>query len=311
MPAPGPASLGRAVIVEPGGAAPSAWASADRVLIDDAVLADPAAAVGRLHDAWSQRRPLVIELVVDPARFREPEAFLAPPWQLDRRLRGMDRPAALPASGPTATTPGATASRSGGGLARPPASAPPRAGHADVLLPDGDARVDRRWPAIAARGAARGCCRRAQRHGGARSARTAAGAGGAHGGAGARPAGGRRPRFGPGADHRPGGVRQDPRAHRALPPPARRPRLRAGGRRRARRTTRRRRRRWPRASPGLGARIQTLNAWGYGILSRALGRRPELLDEREVRSIVERLVPEQAAAGEHRSRSRPTSTASR
>ena len=42
---------------------------------------------------------------------------------------------------------------------------------------------------------------------------------------------------------------------------------------------------------GLGARIQTLNAWGYGILSRALGRRPELLDEREVRSIVEQLVP--------------------
>jgi DNA helicase-2/ATP-dependent DNA helicase PcrA len=43
--------------------------------------------------------------------------------------------------------------------------------------------------------------------------------------------------------------------------------------------------------PGLGARIQTLNAWGYGILARALGRRPELLDEREVRTIVERLVP--------------------
>ena len=53
--------------------------------------------------------------------------------------------------------------------------------------------------------------------------------------------------------------------------------------------------------PGLGARIQTLNAWGYGILSRALGRRPELLDEREVRPIVEQLVPSQAAAGEHRS----------
>ena len=43
--------------------------------------------------------------------------------------------------------------------------------------------------------------------------------------------------------------------------------------------------------PGLGARIQTLNAWGYGILTRAMGRRPELLDERGVRAIVERLVP--------------------
>ena len=45
--------------------------------------------------------------------------------------------------------------------------------------------------------------------------------------------------------------------------------------------------------PGLGARIQTINAWGYGLLTRALGRRPELLDERDVRSIVERLVPKQ------------------
>jgi DNA helicase-2/ATP-dependent DNA helicase PcrA len=45
--------------------------------------------------------------------------------------------------------------------------------------------------------------------------------------------------------------------------------------------------------PGLGARIQTLNAWGYGLLTRALGRRPEVLDEREVRAIVEGLVPKQ------------------
>jgi DNA helicase-2/ATP-dependent DNA helicase PcrA len=39
--------------------------------------------------------------------------------------------------------------------------------------------------------------------------------------------------------------------------------------------------------------VQTLNAWGYGILARALGRRPEVLDERDVRAIVERLVPKQ------------------
>src|SRR3546814_3435966 len=43
--------------------------------------------------------------------------------------------------------------------------------------------------------------------------------------------------------------------------------------------------------PGLGARIQTINAWGYGILSEALGRRPQVIDERDVRSIVEKLVP--------------------
>jgi DNA helicase-2/ATP-dependent DNA helicase PcrA len=45
--------------------------------------------------------------------------------------------------------------------------------------------------------------------------------------------------------------------------------------------------------PGLGARVQTLNAWGYGIVARAMGRRPDVLEEREVRSIVERLVPKQ------------------
>jgi DNA helicase-2/ATP-dependent DNA helicase PcrA len=45
--------------------------------------------------------------------------------------------------------------------------------------------------------------------------------------------------------------------------------------------------------PGLGARVQTLNAWGYALLARAEGRRPDLLDDREVRSIVERLVPKQ------------------
>src|SRR5690606_17197942 len=45
--------------------------------------------------------------------------------------------------------------------------------------------------------------------------------------------------------------------------------------------------------PGLGARIQTLNAWGYGLLARACGRRPDVPDEREVRSSVERLVPPQ------------------
>ena len=43
--------------------------------------------------------------------------------------------------------------------------------------------------------------------------------------------------------------------------------------------------------PGLGARIHTINAWGYSLLSRAWGRRPEVLGEREVRAIVEKLVP--------------------
>src|SRR5204862_138717 len=42
---------------------------------------------------------------------------------------------------------------------------------------------------------------------------------------------------------------------------------------------------------GLGARVETLNALGYGIVTRAWGRRPPLLEAREQRALVESLVP--------------------
>ena len=43
----------------------------------------------------------------------------------------------------------------------------------------------------------------------------------------------------------------------------------------------------------MGARIQTINAWGYALVARWLGRRPELLDERDARRLIEDLVPRQ------------------
>ncbi len=81
-PPPGPPALGRGVVVTAGGVVPAGWAAAEVVRIDEAVLADPADTVTRLHRAWSQRQPLVVELAVDPARFREPMTVGVEPWTL-------------------------------------------------------------------------------------------------------------------------------------------------------------------------------------------------------------------------------------
>ena len=81
--APGPPLLGRGVLVEAGAAVPGQWHDAPVVVIDDAVLAEPAATVTRLHEAWTARSPLVVELRVDPAAFREPPSFDVEPWRLD------------------------------------------------------------------------------------------------------------------------------------------------------------------------------------------------------------------------------------
>ncbi|WCO66422.1 ATP-dependent DNA helicase UvrD2 [Iamia majanohamensis] len=77
---PGP--LGRSVVVGVGQPAPPAWADAPRVVVDEAALADPAAAVAALHAAWAERDPVVVELAVDPARFRAPASIDGAPWEL-------------------------------------------------------------------------------------------------------------------------------------------------------------------------------------------------------------------------------------
>ncbi len=78
--APGP--LGRSVVVTAGGEVPPAWADAPRVVVDEAALAAPSEVVATLHGAWAARRPVVIELGVDPARFRDPAAIAGTPWEL-------------------------------------------------------------------------------------------------------------------------------------------------------------------------------------------------------------------------------------
>ncbi len=82
MTAPGPVALGRGVIIEAGGAIPAPWIAAPVVTVDDAALADPSSVVARLHQAWSGREPVVVELAVDPARFRAPQTVEIPVWRL-------------------------------------------------------------------------------------------------------------------------------------------------------------------------------------------------------------------------------------
>jgi DNA helicase-2/ATP-dependent DNA helicase PcrA len=86
MPVPGPLELGRGVVVTRGDAIPPAWAAAEVVEVDDGVLAAPAAVVAALHAAWAGRRPVVVVLGVDAERFRAPVSVTAAPWQLGARF---------------------------------------------------------------------------------------------------------------------------------------------------------------------------------------------------------------------------------
>jgi DNA helicase-2/ATP-dependent DNA helicase PcrA len=83
VPVPGPLALGRGVVVRTGGPPPAPWAGAPTVTIDDATLDDPGPAVRTLHELWARRAPLVVALGVDPARFREPQSLPVEPWALD------------------------------------------------------------------------------------------------------------------------------------------------------------------------------------------------------------------------------------
>jgi DNA helicase-2/ATP-dependent DNA helicase PcrA len=82
VPAPGPAALGRGVVVSAGADRPAAWRDSPVIVIDDGVLADPGDVVRRLHEAWAQREPVVIALDVDAAAFRQPQSFPVEPWRV-------------------------------------------------------------------------------------------------------------------------------------------------------------------------------------------------------------------------------------
>jgi DNA helicase-2/ATP-dependent DNA helicase PcrA len=74
--------LGRGVVITLGQETPTTWDGAAVIRIDEAALLEPGAVVAELHRAWVSRTPVVIELAVDPAEFREPRSFAEEPWRL-------------------------------------------------------------------------------------------------------------------------------------------------------------------------------------------------------------------------------------
>ena len=70
------------MVVGSGDPPPAPWAAAPVVTIDAETLLDPAAVVETLHRLWAARSPVVVGLAVDPARFRDPESFPVEPWTL-------------------------------------------------------------------------------------------------------------------------------------------------------------------------------------------------------------------------------------
>ena len=79
-PFPGPAALGRGVVVLRDAAAPAGW---PRVRVDDADVRNPRRAADELHRLWLGRLPVVVLLGAEAQALRAPETCDVPPWQLD------------------------------------------------------------------------------------------------------------------------------------------------------------------------------------------------------------------------------------
>ncbi|HSK07708.1 MAG TPA: ATP-dependent helicase, partial [Acidimicrobiia bacterium] len=89
MTAPGPAQLGRSVVVSPGAPPPPAWADADRIRIDQGLLSDTerlATTVDEVQRRYVQRTPTVFELDISPEALAEPETSDSPPYELGGRF---------------------------------------------------------------------------------------------------------------------------------------------------------------------------------------------------------------------------------
>jgi DNA helicase II / ATP-dependent DNA helicase PcrA len=79
---PGPAALGRGVVVAPGAPSPPGFAGVPRMVVDDDVLACPGPAAAYLHDRWLRRERVVVELAADNDALRHPETDDRPPYAL-------------------------------------------------------------------------------------------------------------------------------------------------------------------------------------------------------------------------------------
>jgi len=80
---PGPAVLGRGVVVGEGDPVPDGFpADAPRVIIDTEVLQHPGPATAFLHHCWATRTPVVIELAIANDALRAPQTDDRAPWEL-------------------------------------------------------------------------------------------------------------------------------------------------------------------------------------------------------------------------------------
>ena len=78
-----PTELGRGVVVSAGTPVPGPWAGSPRLTVGPDELADPGPVVEALHGAWAGRRPVVVELAVDPGGLRDGETCDLAPYRLD------------------------------------------------------------------------------------------------------------------------------------------------------------------------------------------------------------------------------------
>jgi DNA helicase II / ATP-dependent DNA helicase PcrA len=74
------ASFGRGAIIADGRPVPDGWAGAGLVTVDAATLESPQPVVERLHGCWAARHPVVVRLAVDPGSFRVPPSITGEPW---------------------------------------------------------------------------------------------------------------------------------------------------------------------------------------------------------------------------------------
>ena len=270
----------------PGADPPSPWVGVDRIRIDHATLDEPGPPVERLHRAWADRDPVVVEMAVGAAALREPVDHAVEPWRagagfepwLDRLhflvwANNYDDRNGEPVWwwGRKAIALGAT-----------------EGGPADVVLPDGDPAWIDGGPRTARRLTAEAVVHAETVEGGFLT---------------------------PVPDPVKPAAALDPEQLEAVGHDAGPARVVApAGSGKTRVLTERLRHliadrgyemetllavaynkeaqlEMAARTHGLGARIQTLNAWGYGLVARFMGRRPEVIDERAARAIVEGLVP--------------------
>ena len=71
-----PAALGRGLVILQGGETPAGWEGVPRIRVDGERAAAP------LHEAWSQRRPVVVELGIDAGDLKAPETERRPPYEV-------------------------------------------------------------------------------------------------------------------------------------------------------------------------------------------------------------------------------------